>query len=141
MADEHSKEQLIAEYKRLLQGYIDLRPSGTRLKIANELGTNRSFVTQITSPTYPIPVPEQHIPTIMAVCHFSEEERAAFLAAYAAAHPERVATMDSGKPGGRGHRRLQILVPVLDDDDLQAEVEDAIRSVADRIIRLARQRR
>ena len=40
---------------------LDNRPSGTRLKLAAALGKNRSFVTQITNPAYPVPIPAQHL--------------------------------------------------------------------------------
>ena len=134
------REELVAQYKRLLQSYIDRRPSGTRQKIAAALGTNKSFVSQITSPAYAVPVPESHIDTIMAICHFSAEEREAFLRSYAEAHPGR-----SGKPDAAGaraepSRRLQISVPVFGDPQLQHEVEDMIRAFAERVVRLARRR-
>ena len=37
----------IAAYKSLLRRALDSRPSGTRLKLAAALGTNRSFVSQM----------------------------------------------------------------------------------------------
>ena len=68
---------------------IDQRPSGTRQRLADALGKHRSFVTQITSPTYSTPIPAKHLPTIFSVCHFSPAERDPFLAAYERAHPAR----------------------------------------------------
>ncbi len=133
-----AREELVATYKRLLQSYIDRRPSGTRQKIAAALGTNKSFVSQITSPAYAVPVPESHIDTIMAICHFSAEEREAFLSAYADAHPGRSGRPDGGAAKAEPSRRLQISVPVFGDAALQHEVEDMIRAFADRVIRLAR---
>ncbi|MCB9947841.1 MAG: hypothetical protein H6842_08430 [Rhodospirillaceae bacterium] len=131
------REELIAHYKRLLQTYIDRRPSGTRQKIAAALGTNKSFVSQITSPAYAVPVPESHVDTIMALCHFSAEERESFLGAYAEAHPGRGGAADNGarcEPS----RRLLITVPVFRDAGVQQEVEDLIKTFADRVVRLAR---
>ena len=131
----------IASYKRLLQSYIDRRPSGTRLKIATALGTNKSFVTQIISPSYDVPLPEAHVPMIMSVCSFSDEERETFLAAYGAAHPNRLDAVRRNTERAQGYHRVQIMVPDLRDDALQSEVEQAIRNVADRIIRVARRGR
>ena len=79
----------VAEYKRLLQQVCDNRPSGTRGRLAAALGTNRSFVSQMTNPAYAMPIPAQHLQTIFDVCHFSPSERAAFLEAYDGAHPGR----------------------------------------------------
>lgn len=132
------REELVAHYKRLLQTYIDRRPSGTRQKIAAALGTNKSFVSQITSPAYGVPVPESHIDTIMALCHFSAEERETFMEAYAQAHPGRGAT--EGGLRSETSRRLTINIPVFQDADVQREVEDMIKSFADRVVRLARRR-
>ena len=136
--EKNPREDPVSTYKRLLQQFIDRRPSGTRLKIASALGTNKSFVTQITSPSYAVPVPEVHVPTIMSVCHFSQDERDMFLAAYSAAHPGRVAAIQRTRGRGEGYRRLQILVPQFDDPSVQRDVEDTIRTLAERIIRLAK---
>ena len=135
-----AREDLVAHYKRLLQSYIERRPSGTRQKIAAALGTNKSFVSQITSPAYTVPVPESHIDTIMEICHFSAEEREAFLRAYADAHPGRAGPADGSAGRAEPSRRLQINVPVFGDAQLQHEVEDMIRAFADRVVRLARRR-
>ena len=43
-AESKSKEELVAAYKEILQSYIDLRPSGVRLKIADAIGKHKSFV-------------------------------------------------------------------------------------------------
>ncbi|MCB9958620.1 MAG: hypothetical protein H6843_08470 [Rhodospirillaceae bacterium] len=132
------RDNAIANYKRLLQSYIDRRPSGTRLRIATALGTNKSFVTQIISPSYDVPLPEAHVPMIMSVCQFSEEERETFLAAYGAAHPTRLDAVRRNTERAQGFYRLQVMVPNLGDERLQQDVEQAIRGMADHIIRIAR---
>ena len=71
---------------------LDTRPSGTRQRLADALGKHRSFITQMTSPTYPTPIPQRHLATMFAVCHFSPAEREAFLAAYRAAHRGKLET-------------------------------------------------
>ena len=54
-------DDAIRAYKPILASIIDRRPSGTRQRLADELGKNRSFVTQITSPTYSTPIPAKHL--------------------------------------------------------------------------------
>ena len=74
-----SPEEAIVAYKKLLQTVLDARPSGTRQRLASALGKNRSCVTQMTSPTYPTPIPHRHVGTVLAVCHFTPDERDAFM--------------------------------------------------------------
>ena len=54
----------VAAYKRILQKVLDSRPSGMRQRLAESLGKNRSFISQISNPAYPTPIPAQHIDTI-----------------------------------------------------------------------------
>jgi hypothetical protein len=107
--NEASSGATVADYKALLQAVCDKRPSGTRGRLALALGTNRSFVSQLVSPNYAMPIPAQHLETIFDVCHFSPGERAAFLAAYDEAHPGRRAT---GEPA-TGSRVVSFTVPDL----------------------------
>ena len=51
MSDADSSGSVTA-YKRLLQAVCDNRPSGTRMRFAAALGTNRSFVSQLVNPAY-----------------------------------------------------------------------------------------
>ena len=129
----------VAAYKRLLRAYLDRRPSGTRLKIADAIGKHKSFVSQITNPAYPIPVPVRHLAAIMDICHFTKEERTAFLAAYRAAHPNQSHRLGAARPGG--YRTLHIEVPLFDDPEVQHEIEDTIRQFARRIAALAQRGR
>ena len=129
----------VARYKGLLQAYIDRRPSGTRQKIARALGKHKSFVSQITNPAYPVPLPSRHVKTILDLCHFSPEERRTFLRAYAAAHPRRIRVVDRGTASSRG-QTLHIRIPSFGDPERDREVADAIRDFATRVIALARPR-
>jgi hypothetical protein len=79
----------VAEYKRIFKEVLDSRPSGMRIRLAHAMGKNRSFVSQISNPSYPVPVPVQHLNTIFDVCHFPPPAKEAFLRAYARAHPRR----------------------------------------------------
>ena len=130
-----TRENTIAAYKQILRDCIDRRPSGTRQKIALALGKHKSFVSQITNPAYPAPVPARHLGTIFDLCHFSPEERASFMAAYRAAHPRRSQAVRPAAPGPEEHV-IQIRVPALADPRLQRELEETIRQMANRIIAL-----
>lgn len=140
-ADSSDGEAAIAAYKRLLKDCLDRRPSGTRQRLAAALGTHKSFVSQITNPNYRVPLPSQHVPTILQICHFSPEERSAFLTAYEKAHPGQ-ALSASGEPIASEPvgQVLTIEVPRLGDPALQAEVAETIRETAQRIIALAKKR-
>jgi hypothetical protein len=83
----------VAEYKRIFREILDLRPSGMRIRLAHAMGKNRSFISQISNPAYPIPIPVQHLNTIFEVCRFPPPAKAAFLEAYARAHPRRAARL------------------------------------------------
>ncbi len=135
-----AKEGLVAHYKRLLQATIDRRPSGMRLKIAEAIGKHKSFVSQITNPAYPIPVPARHLETIFEICHFSPEERMVFLAAYAAAHPNQSKGLRPAPKRAAGQHSLQIEVPVFEDPTLQHEVEQLIQEFARQVIDLTKDR-
>lgn len=120
----------VAAYKRLLADVIARRPSGTRQRLAAALGKNRSFVSQITNPSYAVPIPSAHLDIIFEVCHFSLEERKNFLEAYLAAHPNRPA------PAHAQHKvkAHTVYLPDLGDDDRNARlhtlISDFVRQVA-----------
>jgi hypothetical protein len=122
----------IAAYKTILRDALDRRPSGMRKRLAEALGKNRSFVSQIANPAYPTPIPPGHIDAILDICHFSPTERASFLAAYASAHPRRAAASE-GPPVRT--RPLALRVPDLGDEAKNREFD---RLVQDLVIRLAR---
>jgi len=92
--EEAGGARAVAEYKRIFKEVLDKRPSGMRLRLAHAMGKNRSFVSQISNPAYPVPIPVQHLNTIFDVCHFPPPTKAAFLAAYARAHPRRMDRLD-----------------------------------------------
>jgi hypothetical protein len=121
----------IVEYKSLLRDVIDRRPSGTRRRLADAIGKNPSFISQITNPAYPTPIPAGDVETILELCHFSPEERSHFLDAYAKAHPRRV----SGARGRPVSRSLKLTVPDLGTAGRNAEFD---RAVQDFIARLGR---
>ena len=132
------RDELVAAYKRLLQEYIDRRPSGLRLKIAKAIGKHRSFVSQITNPSYPIPVPARHLEAIFRICHLAPEERQAFMAAYDAAHPGHPREGRRSPRKGRERRVIEIELPVTDDPELEREMEEFLRHMARQLEKLAR---
>ena len=109
-APREAADEAIRAYKLLLANVLDTRPSGARQRLADALGKHRSFITQITSPTYTTPIPQKHLATIFAVYHFSPAERDAFVTAYRKAHRGKV---DIGQPMRTRH--LTLLVPDIGD--------------------------
>ena len=126
-------EAAIRAYKNVLSDVIEQRPSGTRQRLADALGKHRSFVTQITSPSYSTPIPSRHLQAIFTVCHFSQQERDAFLAAYRIAHP--------GKAAAEGElrrtRHISLTVPDLGDAKQNAALDRAINDFIHRITSIA----
>src|SRR5258708_2724845 len=124
--------ETVADYKRLLQIVCDNRPSGTRGRLASALGTNRSFVSQLANPIYAMPIPAQHLETIFEVCHFSQTERAAFLAAYDQAHPGR---REIAEPAA-GTRVISVTLPDLGHARRNQAVEEMVGEYARQLVRL-----
>lgn len=122
----------VAAYKAVLQRVLDNRPSGTRGRLAQALGKNRSFVSHIANPTYATPIPAQHIETIFEICHFSPEDRRLFLDAYGEAHPRRV-------PALRESRRMRahvIYLPDLGDSERNQELDRLVGEFVQRLTKL-----
>jgi hypothetical protein len=124
------RSERVAAYKACLLKIVESRPSGTRQRLATALGKNRSFISQITNPSYPIPIPAAHLNVIFDVCHASAEERQNFFLHYQKVHPVRTS------PEGR-HGKPQnhaIVLPDLGDADanakLHAIVSEMVRGVA-----------
>lgn len=134
-----AREELVAAYKRLLQDYLDRRPSGMRLQIARAMGKHRSFVSQITNPAYSIPIPARHLETIFRICHFSPTERKTFLAAYAEAHPNQQAERGASRRTA-GSRKIEIELPSSGDAKFDDAVEEIVRQFAKQVAKLAQKR-
>ena len=119
----------VVEYKTILKRVMENRPSGTRQRLAKALGKNRSFISQISNPAYPVPIPVQHLETMFELCHFSLADRGDFLAAYRRAHPRRLVVVHSSQRT----RIVSLAVPDLGDAKRNSAV-DAM--VADFVRRL-----
>jgi hypothetical protein len=122
----------VAEYKRILQQVLENRPSGTRLRLATTLGKNRSFVSQITSPTYSIPIPHRHLEAIFETCHFSTEDRRQFLSAYQRAHPQRLKAAREG----RRLRAHTLMLPDLGDEQRNRQMDALLTDFVQGLTRL-----
>jgi hypothetical protein len=136
MVDEGERSNEInwvAEYKRILLRVLDLRPSGMRQRLADALGANRSFVSQITNPAYPVPIPPRHVEIIFDACRFPDAERRAFLEAYERAHPGRLQQPHRPSP----HlRHVTLYVPDLNDAAKNAELDKMLGDMAVRMAAL-----
>ena len=131
-----TQEEALRDYKFMLRELVDRRPSGTRLRIAKSTGTHKSFISQILNPNYRVPLPVQHVPTLMRVCVFSLEEKERFLKLYTRAHPDQ-----AGRLFGERRRtpdRVVIAIPEFADPEIRKQVEDTIEAAAENIIALAR---
>lgn len=126
-------DDLVADYKRLLRAVLDNRPSGTRQRLAEAIGKNRSFISQITNPAYPTPIPVEHVERILDLCHFSGRERQHFLDAYQRAHPRRSRSLG----GGEGMRSVTLAVPDLGSEERNREFDQTVGDFVRRLGRLA----
>jgi len=127
-----SAASAIGAYKKMLREIIDRRPSGLRQKIAQALGTHKSFVSQITNPADPTPLPQKHIEAIMRTCHFTGTERDEFLQAYEVAH-EGGRQRRSARRTAPSTRSFTIDLPDLNSETKQKEVEGLMKLIAERL--------
>jgi hypothetical protein len=132
--DETSEVSAVAEYKRIFKEVLDSRPSGMRLRLAHAMGKNRSFVSQISNPTYPVPIPVQHLNTIFDVCHFPPPTKAAFLQAYARAHPRRLGRLDEMPR----ERTIMLHVPDLASAKRNGQLDVLMQEFARRLVDILR---
>jgi hypothetical protein len=127
--DEAKQVRAVAEYKRIFKEVLDSRPSGMRIRLAHAMGKNRSFVSQISNPGYPVPIPIQHLNTIFEVCHFSPPAKVAFLQAYARAHPRRM-----GRLAEAPHERsITLHLPDLGSSRRNGQLDALIQEFARRL--------
>jgi hypothetical protein len=127
-----SSSEAVAEYKRTLQRVLENRPSGTRQRLAAALEKNRSFISQITNPTYAVPIPAIHLETIFEICHFPPEEKRHFLEAYERAHAHRLKLVKES----RRLRSHTIYLPDLGDEARNRQLEKLVATFITELIRL-----
>jgi hypothetical protein len=112
----------VAEYKAILKTVLEGRPSGMRQRLAEAIGKNRSFISQISNPAYQVPIPARHLALIFEICHFSGHERAAFLRAYSWAHPGRLGLTSEA----RSERKITLALPDLGNASRNQQLETLI---------------
>jgi hypothetical protein len=134
MNSKKDRGAAVSKYKTVLQRVVDNRPSGTRHRLAMALGKNRSFISQITSPAYSVPIPPGHLDTIFEICHFTPAEKSEFLAAYTLAHSRRAGAARKRSDGVT----LTVTVPDLGDARANRALAQAIEAMADVLARLAK---
>jgi hypothetical protein len=127
------QKEAVARYKAVLRDILDSRPSGTRQRLADAMGKNRSFITQITNPAYAVPIPMQHLPVVLEICHISGSEREHFLSAYHTAHPRRPAIVD----GGKKMRHISIDVPDFGDAAKNSHYDYLLKAMLAQLNQLA----
>lgn len=125
------KAQAIKAYKIVIFDALQNCPLGTKRRIAEELGTGMSFVSQISNPNYAIPIPSKHVERILDICALSEQDKAAFRAAYKAAH-----TSDDSELGTGNKNMICIPLPKFKNAAQRRKAEEAIRTSAETILQL-----
>ena len=135
-AKSEAPQERVSAYKRVLQEVLDSRPSGMRQRLAEALEKNRSFISLISNPAYPTPIPLQHVERIFEICHFSPRERERFLAAYRAAHPRRLQVL---KEEGERLREVKVVLPDLGTDARNRRLEAIVKEFAEKVARLLRE--
>lgn len=134
--EEPAESGAVAVYKRIFKEVLDKRPSGMRLRLAHAMGKNRSFISQISNPSYPVPIPVQHLNTIFDVCHFSPQAKSAFLRAYARAHPRRIGRLTEGPH----ERTLTLHLPDLGSSKRNAQIDALLQEFARRFIAIMQEK-
>ena len=135
-AKSEAPQERVSAYKRVLHEVLDSRPSGMRQRLAEALEKNRSFISLISNPAYPTPIPVQHVERIFEICHFSPRERERFLAAYRAAHPRRLQVL---KEEGERLREVKVVLPDLGTDARNRRLEAIVKEFAEKVARLLRE--
>lgn len=135
MTDARNQAALIAAYKELLRDYLEKRPSGVRKKISDAIGTNRSFVSQITNPKYTVPLPAQYLHKIIELCHLTPAERTDFLAAYADAHPGQMELVQHHAPADGD--QITIDLSAVQDEASRNLIRQTLKYTAESLIALA----
>lgn len=133
-----TKQELIRSYKILLKDAVESRPSGIRLRIANIIGKNKSFVSQITNPNYKTPLPEKYVDAILDTIHLTPKERERFLDIYRRAHPR--SRPQPAEPNHEDTRLLKLELPRLESRQLEARIDQMIQQFARNLSDLARRR-
>jgi hypothetical protein len=135
MTDAPAREAKAAHveaYKTILRNVLDQRPSGTRQRLATALGKNRSFVSHMCNPAYPVPIPAPHLEIMFEICHFPPADKRAFLDAFNRAHPHRTRQVREAP----SLRSLKLEVYDFGDAKKNRAFDDLVRDTTRRLARL-----
>lgn len=127
-----SRSEHVTNYKTILRSVIDTRPSGMSQRLSEALEKNRSFVSQISSPNYSIPVPYKHLDTIFRVCGFSSKQREAFLNEYYLAHPKYADS--ANKQTDTEQTERTITLPNTGNPEIDDKIEKLVVNLIDDIV-------
>jgi hypothetical protein len=125
-------QDLIAAYKAILRDVLDKRPSGMRQRLAEALGKNRSFITQIANPAYQTPIPAQHVHPIIQICHFSAQERDRFSKPITARTRGGCCCLKERERS----RRLTLMLPDLGSEQKNHKLDTLLSEFAEKVARL-----
>lgn len=120
----------VAYYKLILNTFLDRRPPGIRQVLADAIGKDRSFISQISNAAYAVPIPARHVRPICTVCQFTPEEEQVFVRSYLAAHPDRAADIYGVARRDGGVNRLEVVVPALDSEEQRQRLEGLVQGMA-----------
>jgi hypothetical protein len=127
-----AKAAHVEAYKTILRNVLNQRPSGTRQRLAAALGKNRSFISHITNPANPAPIPAPHLDIIFEICHFSPADRRSFMESFDFAHPHRARHFREAA----SLRALRIDVLDFGDAKRNRAFDELIRDTARRFARI-----
>lgn len=141
-SDLEGSERLeqIRAYKLVLREALESRPSGIRLRIANTIGKNKSFISQITNPRYKTPLPEKYVEPLLEVVHLTPAEREKFLEIYRQAHP-RAGQQPAGTREKAGTRVVRIELPRLGSRALERRLDALLAEFAHKVSELVERRK
>ncbi|CAH1660088.1 hypothetical protein [Chelatococcus asaccharovorans] len=125
-----SRDDYVASYKTLLRNIIDRNPSGLRLRLAKELSTHKSFISQITNPADATPIPVKHLASLFRLCHFTADEEHLFMTFYQGAHPNRAPKLVSQDEEEVRFKTIKVEVPILADKSKQQALERYVANFA-----------
>jgi len=129
----------VRRYKLLLQHFLERRSGGVQQTIAQAIGKHPSFVSQMVSPAYEMPVPARYVRAIADHAGFTQPERNAFLDAYLQAHREHTLEILSLTDQNSDTWTLKLNLPALASPAAQRLLETAITRMAREMVATALQ--
>lgn len=129
----------VRRYKLLLQHFLERRSGGVQQTIADAIGKHPSFVSQMVSPAYEMPVPARYVQAIADHAGFTQPERDAFLDAYLQAHRDRTSEVLGLTDHNSDTWTLKLNLPALSSPAAQRLLEATITRMAREMVATALQ--